>query len=60
MGNIAAQLWGFYFHTQDELKEGVEGVVDGDENLRAARDTVQPYYEYSKNIKQNWDQIERA
>ena len=51
MGNVAAQLWGFYFHTSDSLRDGAQGVIEGDENLKYAEDTVKPYYEYSKNIK---------
>lgn len=51
MGNIAAQLWDFYFHTNNELRGAAQGVIEGDENLKYAEDTVKPYYEYSKNIK---------
>lgn len=60
MGGLASTLWGFYWHEQDVVNDAVDGVIDGDENLSSARDTLKPYYEYSKDIKKNWQWIEEA
>lgn len=50
MGNLGSIIWGFIYHTEDQIDEGVQGIIDGDENLKYAQDELRPTWNRAKGL----------
>ena len=60
MGGLASTLWGFYYKEKEDLDGVVDGVIEGNETLKWAKDEAKPYYEEAKDIKKEWQFIEES
>jgi hypothetical protein len=60
MGGLASTLWGYYYAEKTDLDGAIDGVIQGDENLKWAKDEVKPYYDEAKDIKREWQFIEES
>ena len=60
MGNLGSIIWGFIYHTEDQIDGAAQDIIDGDENLKYAQDELRPTWYRAKNLKNEWKEIEDA
>ena len=45
MGNISNVIWNGIYHTEDQIKDEAENIINNNSSLKSAEDTVQPYWQ---------------